>query len=811
MKLFVNKLIKLIKSTFPSYTYQIGIIFRDNKILLSKSRLDHSHKQVELFQFKPQKKGRTYLYSIFENLALFLDEFEPSFFADSKVSFCLPFFQTFVESHQIPDLSLKERKKILLKLAKPDEFEWGYEQFGAIIKHNKAFLDIRLLKAKKSVVQAYLDVFDHKNIPVNTATCEPIVMQHVLKTGQFKNIEDAFIIADLQDGFLKLYVVVALQVMFYRSIPYGFTNIVKKLCKTKEILDIDEDKAEELLEKHNIITAKNNYIENTPVENIFKTISPVLETMSLEIQKTINFYQKQLRIYKNQSEDSLHISQLCLMGNFNQLHSSVEYFEKKTNLKTLYFHYNNDLTQQQDKQKSYPENFCWSLATSLSNNTTTPLNFVSSTRYNSQRLPAFVFLISLSFGLFLSLSIFVYFSLSVYKLHLEHSVKTFQKQKTSLETELKNTAKREQVSASIKKQINQINQNKINPEVLIYALSQLDYQDIFIESLLIEDNIVNIKAQVKNQQSSLVKFDYINKLNSLNILEQLNFKLNIHNLQQSNNMLKTSEQNPGLLIQAILKPVQQQPKHYATLIPPQNLSIPPDALSKSKRVKLQNTAELKKSFAKNTKPSNSILKNTEYSFKKAAHQSEASLQKKPPTIQDTETLHYHTIKKGESLSKLAMIYYNNLHRWRDIYELNKTSLKNKHVVFPGQTIIIPSIQVLQQNQDTLKTTVSQHIALKKSLRPAKNIKLTHSLNHQHLNAGEFTPSKEINTNSKETVIIASSNQIQHKMKLQLETLSTQSYLKSTTFSTSLIDLNKSKNNTFDQFQKKDSNDQQNLK
>ncbi len=49
----------------------------------------------------------------------------------------------------------------------------------------------------------------------------------------------------------------------------------------------------------------------------------------------------------------------------------------------------------------------------------------------------------------------------------------------------------------------------------------------------------------------------------------------------------------------------------------------------------------------------------------------------------------YTIKKGDSLSKIAKHYYGDAMKYKELFELNKDVLKDANTIFPGQEIKIP--------------------------------------------------------------------------------------------------------------------------
>lgn len=52
---------------------------------------------------------------------------------------------------------------------------------------------------------------------------------------------------------------------------------------------------------------------------------------------------------------------------------------------------------------------------------------------------------------------------------------------------------------------------------------------------------------------------------------------------------------------------------------------------------------------------------------------------------------FHTVEKGETLSKIAKEHYGNANKYHTIFEANKPMLKDPDLIYPGQVLRIPPI------------------------------------------------------------------------------------------------------------------------
>lgn len=53
---------------------------------------------------------------------------------------------------------------------------------------------------------------------------------------------------------------------------------------------------------------------------------------------------------------------------------------------------------------------------------------------------------------------------------------------------------------------------------------------------------------------------------------------------------------------------------------------------------------------------------------------------------------YHTVEKGDWLSKIAKTYYGDANKYMVIFEANKPMLKDPDLIYPGQVLRIPNLE-----------------------------------------------------------------------------------------------------------------------
>ena len=61
-------------------------------------------------------------------------------------------------------------------------------------------------------------------------------------------------------------------------------------------------------------------------------------------------------------------------------------------------------------------------------------------------------------------------------------------------------------------------------------------------------------------------------------------------------------------------------------------------------------------------------------------------------LQKEPEAQFYTVKSGDSLSKIAKVFYGNAMKYPVIFEANKPMLKSPNKIYPGQVLIIPAAE-----------------------------------------------------------------------------------------------------------------------
>ncbi len=60
-------------------------------------------------------------------------------------------------------------------------------------------------------------------------------------------------------------------------------------------------------------------------------------------------------------------------------------------------------------------------------------------------------------------------------------------------------------------------------------------------------------------------------------------------------------------------------------------------------------------------------------------------------VEDSSVYAHHTVKSGETLSKISKQYYKDPNKYNNIFEANRGKLKSADLIHPGDELVIPNI------------------------------------------------------------------------------------------------------------------------
>ena len=65
--------------------------------------------------------------------------------------------------------------------------------------------------------------------------------------------------------------------------------------------------------------------------------------------------------------------------------------------------------------------------------------------------------------------------------------------------------------------------------------------------------------------------------------------------------------------------------------------------------------------------------------------------KEVAVIEEAEMAKFHTVESGDTLGKIAKIFYGNAMKYPVIFEANKPMLTHPDKIYPGQVLRIPPL------------------------------------------------------------------------------------------------------------------------
>jgi type IV pilus assembly protein PilM len=228
----------------------------------------------------------------------------------------IPSNRMFTTVADFPKLSPKELDKTILYQAdqfiptKPDDSKIDYAVIGDSPTDNTK-VEVLLASVAKKYAETRLDVLE--SIGLNVLAMEPDT--HALSRAVLSpDIQEAVMILDMGASATDLVVVYGGNPRLVRSIPVGGDTLLKA---AQQNLSVDDKQAMQFIYKFGLMQDK---LEG----QVFKAISPSIDSLISEIEKSIKFFTAR---YKN-----VPISKIIVTGRASVLPDFPVYLVNKTNI-----------------------------------------------------------------------------------------------------------------------------------------------------------------------------------------------------------------------------------------------------------------------------------------------------------------------------------------------------------------------------------------------------------------------------------------------------------------------------------------------
>ena len=210
-----------------------------------------------------------------------------------------------------------------------DSLHISFINFGEIQSGQNKQLNILVAAAPKDLIFAYYDVLSRAGLNILAIEVVPIALWHsVAKNYKTDNKSEAIFMLEMGAQSTTVVVYRNQKLYFTRSIPIGGNEMDKSISM---VLDVSDDKAKSLKEKHGITDPNNDltgFPEN-PAEKLQVAIKGTLSDLMQEIQRSINFYQE--------LDIEVEIKKIIIIGGLANLRNIDEYISKELNIKVEVF------------------------------------------------------------------------------------------------------------------------------------------------------------------------------------------------------------------------------------------------------------------------------------------------------------------------------------------------------------------------------------------------------------------------------------------------------------------------------------------
>lgn len=246
----------------------------------------------------------------------------PKKISTKKVICSLPESKAFLRVLSIPNMdeeSAKEAIKWEIEASIPlsvDQvyYDWQFIENIDEDDSNKNKQSVLTVAVSKEVVDGLMDVFQSAGLEVYGLELESVASARSLIQDSPENKEDAFLIVDLGARRTSFIVTKGNVPFFTSSIPFSSEGITDAISKD---LGISREEAENMKISKGLEDCTNDRI-------ILNSIEPLLENLTSEIEKTIDFYE-------NMSEKEGSIKKIILSGGGANMKGLVAYLVKRLN------------------------------------------------------------------------------------------------------------------------------------------------------------------------------------------------------------------------------------------------------------------------------------------------------------------------------------------------------------------------------------------------------------------------------------------------------------------------------------------------
>jgi hypothetical protein len=497
--------------------YQIGIIIRDRRIVITKVR--HTATGTELITVRHHRFLRDL--GRFRQLDHCLQTMPPHFFRNSSVHLCVPFRQFTSQRVSLPMVTERDKISALLQLVDRKYEVWDYEEFEQSHKENKDHLEITLHKLKRSALEAYLIIFQKHIKHIDTVTTEQVLLRGLFETKMVAPIQGSFLLMDLSFRQLKIYIFVDHKITYHRVIPLGLEvallSLVRSYKHKGQDIQINKEKAREILGTMNLFdyeTTDTDY----PVDRFFFQCRPFFEKIVLECAKTMGFYTK-----KNQD---IQITGIRLMGGFLTIQGIQSYLQNALNISVDTLHYDQRIkAKNTDGETRFEESVCLAIATGLPQRAPQSFNMLPVEYVNFQRIKKWA-------PQTVGIGMLIFCGLSLLGFSKWHTIQSLTQQDTTLtennlianDSNLTNTPRFDDNTLKQSQNI----QDKLAarppiPETLYY-FGQKTPKEVMLSHISITATTVQIKGIMRNESG---------KKNELRLTQDIGTLPYLKNIQQS--------------------------------------------------------------------------------------------------------------------------------------------------------------------------------------------------------------------------------------------------------------------------------------